>query len=61
MLRGGYSTTETLANRDRCRVAQLALFDGPFTELGVRTLKLILQVQVKMKATGPTILTFKLT
>uniref|UniRef100_A0A3P8T1V7 Potassium calcium-activated channel subfamily M alpha 1 n=1 Tax=Amphiprion percula TaxID=161767 RepID=A0A3P8T1V7_AMPPE len=27
-LRGGYSTPQTLANRDRCRVAQLALYDG---------------------------------
>lgn len=34
-LRGGYSTPETLANRDRCRVAQLALYDGPFADLGV--------------------------
>ena len=34
-LRGGYSTSETLANRDRCRVAQLAIFDGPFADLGV--------------------------
>jgi len=25
---------QTLANRDRCRVAQLALFDGPFASLG---------------------------
>ncbi|XP_063077795.1 calcium-activated potassium channel subunit alpha-1-like isoform X2 [Engraulis encrasicolus] len=33
-LRGGYSTPQTLANRDRCRVAQLALNDGPFAELG---------------------------
>uniref|UniRef100_A0A671L9H9 Calcium-activated potassium channel subunit alpha-1 n=1 Tax=Sinocyclocheilus anshuiensis TaxID=1608454 RepID=A0A671L9H9_9TELE len=33
-LRGGYSTTQTLANRDRCRVAQLALYDGPFADLG---------------------------
>ena len=34
-LRGGYSTPQTLANRDRCRVAQLALLDGPFADLGV--------------------------
>ncbi|XP_031416656.1 calcium-activated potassium channel subunit alpha-1-like isoform X5 [Clupea harengus] len=33
-LRGGYSTPQTLSNRDRCRVAQLALNDGPFAELG---------------------------
>nr|CAB3258057.1 calcium-activated potassium channel subunit alpha-1-like [Phallusia mammillata] len=33
-LRGGYSTPESLANRDRCRVAQLAIFDGPFADLG---------------------------
>lgn len=34
-LRGDLSTPHSLANRDRCRVAQLALFDGPFSELGV--------------------------
>ncbi|KAK2169419.1 hypothetical protein LSH36_10g10030 [Paralvinella palmiformis] len=33
-IRGGYSTMETLANRDRCRVAQIALFDGPFAQFG---------------------------
>ncbi|XP_027133759.1 calcium-activated potassium channel subunit alpha-1 isoform X21 [Larimichthys crocea] len=33
-LRGGYSTPQTLANRDRCRVAQLAIYDGPFADLG---------------------------
>merc|ERR1711881_401858 len=33
-LRGGYSTADSLANRDRCRVAQLAIFDGPFQEIG---------------------------
>ena len=35
MLRGAHSTAKTLSNRDRCRVAQLALFDGPFAEFGV--------------------------
>lgn len=34
-LRGGYSTPETLANRDRCRVGQLSLFDGPLAHYGV--------------------------
>ena len=34
-LRGGSSTPQTLANRDRCRVAPLALLDGPFADLGV--------------------------
>ena len=29
-----YFSAQTLANRDRCRVAQLALFDGPFANLG---------------------------
>uniref|UniRef100_A0A4W4HRR4 BK channel n=2 Tax=Electrophorus electricus TaxID=8005 RepID=A0A4W4HRR4_ELEEL len=33
-LRGGYSTHETLAKRDRCRVTQVALCEGPFAELG---------------------------
>jgi potassium large conductance calcium-activated channel subfamily M alpha protein 1 len=30
----GPSDATTLSNRDRCRVAQLALFDGPFAALG---------------------------
>ncbi len=34
-MRGGYSTPETLANRDRCRVAQLSLYEGPFAQFGV--------------------------
>ena len=29
-LRGGYSTPETLMNRDRCRISQVALQDRPF-------------------------------
>ena len=32
---GGSNSKETLANRDRCRVAQLAIYDGPFADLGV--------------------------
>lgn len=35
-LRGGYSTPETLANRDRCRIAQIALHDNPYEGIGVR-------------------------
>ncbi|XP_076054675.1 calcium-activated potassium channel slo isoform X2 [Oratosquilla oratoria] len=33
-LRGGYSTPETLANRDRCRVGQISLYDGPLAQFG---------------------------
>ena len=33
-LRGGYSTTETLKNRDRCRVGQISLYDGPLAKYG---------------------------
>merc|ERR1719259_133055 len=33
-LRGGYSTPETLANRDRCRVGQISLSDGPLAIFG---------------------------
>ncbi|XP_060801709.1 calcium-activated potassium channel slowpoke isoform X1 [Amyelois transitella] len=33
-LRGGYSTTESLANRDRCRVGQISLYDGPLAQFG---------------------------
>uniref|UniRef100_A0A8C4R7V4 BK channel n=1 Tax=Eptatretus burgeri TaxID=7764 RepID=A0A8C4R7V4_EPTBU len=33
-LPGGYSSPESLRRRDRCRVAQLALSDGPFADLG---------------------------
>ena len=34
-LRGGYSTAETLKNRDRCHVGQIALSDGPLAHFGV--------------------------
>merc|ERR1719351_435747 len=33
-LRGGYSTPKTLNNRDRCRVGQVPIFDGPMAQLG---------------------------
>ncbi|KAF0772768.1 calcium-activated potassium channel slowpoke isoform X5, partial [Aphis craccivora] len=33
-LRGGYSTDESLANRDRCRVGQISLYDGPLAQFG---------------------------
>ena len=33
-LRGGYSTPETLANRDRCRMGQISLSDGPLAVFG---------------------------
>lgn len=33
-MRGGYCTPAVLANRDRCRVAQLSLFDGPLCQFG---------------------------
>jgi potassium large conductance calcium-activated channel subfamily M alpha member 1 len=33
-LRGGYSTPETLSNRDRCRVGQISLYDGPLAQYG---------------------------
>jgi potassium large conductance calcium-activated channel subfamily M alpha protein 1 len=33
-LRGGYSTAETLKNRDRCRVGQISLYDGPLAQYG---------------------------
>merc|ERR1711884_910310 len=33
-LRGGYSTPETLANRDRCRVSQISLVEGPLAKHG---------------------------
>ncbi|CAB3363611.1 Hypothetical predicted protein [Cloeon dipterum] len=33
-LRGGYSTPESLANRDRCRVGQISLYDGPLAQYG---------------------------
>lgn len=34
-LRGGYSTPETLSNRDRCRIAQISLQDSPYEGVGV--------------------------
>ncbi|PAV65541.1 hypothetical protein WR25_00823 [Diploscapter pachys] len=33
-LRGGYSTPETLSNRDRCRIAQISLQDNPYEGIG---------------------------
>ncbi|XP_053392649.1 calcium-activated potassium channel slowpoke-like isoform X3 [Mercenaria mercenaria] len=33
-MRGGYCTPAVLANRDRCRVAQVSLFDGPLAQFG---------------------------
>ncbi|XP_078659850.1 calcium-activated potassium channel subunit alpha-1-like isoform X46 [Branchiostoma floridae x Branchiostoma belcheri] len=33
-MRGGYSTPETLRNRDRCKVAQIPMMDGPFQAFG---------------------------
>ena len=37
-MRGGYCTPSVLANRDRCRVAQLSLFEGPLSQFGIRFL-----------------------
>ncbi|KAI6215715.1 Calcium-activated potassium channel subunit alpha-1 [Aphelenchoides besseyi] len=34
-LRGGYSTSETLQNRDRCRIAQISLSDKPYDGIGM--------------------------
>ncbi|XP_053946132.1 calcium-activated potassium channel slowpoke isoform X15 [Anastrepha ludens] len=33
-LRGGYSTVDSLSNRDRCRVGQISLYDGPLAQFG---------------------------
>ncbi|XP_076443664.1 calcium-activated potassium channel slo-1-like isoform X2 [Babylonia areolata] len=33
-MRGGYCTPAVLANRDRCRVAQISLFEGPLSQMG---------------------------
>ncbi|XP_069123126.1 calcium-activated potassium channel slowpoke-like isoform X6 [Argopecten irradians] len=33
-MRGGYCTPNVLSNRDRCRVAQVSLFDGPLAAYG---------------------------
>ncbi|KAJ8319315.1 hypothetical protein KUTeg_004406 [Tegillarca granosa] len=33
-MRGGYCTPSVLANRDRCRVAQVSLFDGELAQFG---------------------------
>lgn len=34
-MRGGYNTSETLAHRNRCRVAQVALYDNQITQFSV--------------------------
>ncbi|GAB6027124.1 hypothetical protein CHUAL_013857 [Chamberlinius hualienensis] len=33
-LRGGYSTPDTLSHRDRCRMGQISLYDGPLAQHG---------------------------
>jgi len=33
-LRGGYTTPKTLVNRDRCRIGQISLYDGPLSAIG---------------------------
>lgn len=35
-MRGGYFRPDNQMNRDRCRVSQIALYDGPFAQYGVR-------------------------
>ena len=37
-MRGGYTSGESLKNRDRCRVAQLPVYDGAFSKFAVRHL-----------------------
>ena len=34
-MKPGMSTPDLLANRDRCRVAQIPLIDGPLSQFGV--------------------------
>jgi len=34
-MRGGYNTAEMMAQRNRCRVAQLALYEPPFRDFVV--------------------------
>ncbi|XP_022250137.1 calcium-activated potassium channel slowpoke-like [Limulus polyphemus] len=34
-LRGGYCTQQTIINRDRCRVGQISLYDGPLAQFGI--------------------------
>lgn len=43
-LRGGYSTPETLGNRDRCRISQLALVDQPFEGITVPLVQIPLHI-----------------
>lgn len=42
-MRGGYSTPSILANRDRCRVAQISLYEGPLAQYGVSRVLVILR------------------
>ena len=35
-MRGGYNTVEILAQRNRCRVAQVALYEPPLADFVVR-------------------------
>ncbi|ESP01401.1 hypothetical protein LOTGIDRAFT_111687 [Lottia gigantea] len=46
-MRGGYCTPAVLANRDRCRVAQISLFEGPLSQFGVSIIILIFQRHIR--------------
>lgn len=35
-MRGGYITPEVVTNRDRCRIAQIDVTNGPLAQFGVR-------------------------
>lgn len=47
-LRGGYSTDETLRNRDRCRVGQISLYDGPLASYGVSRRMITLKMTLNL-------------
>ena len=34
-MRCGLNSNDAVTNRDRCRVAQIAIYDGPFAHFGV--------------------------
>jgi potassium large conductance calcium-activated channel subfamily M alpha protein 1 len=40
-LRGGYSTAETLQNRDRCRISQISLAEQPYDNITVSFMKIL--------------------
>lgn len=47
-MRGGYLTPEIVSRRDRCRVALIALSEGPFAQFGVIVMMIYFDLNEKL-------------